>query len=132
MSSRRTFLGLAVALVLLGAACGREEEPRVYELRPTRACLEAANVRVTTRKIDFVASTAPGGAFTADFPENDVTISFGTSEADAARTERAYRNFAPKRIKIDDVLRRDGNVVLLCAVGTNEEDSETVSDCLQS
>ncbi len=135
MSRRSLLLGLVAALAALAAAgCGREAEPRVYELPPTKACLEAADLPVSTRDVDFVASTALGGALNARFPRprNEVTISFGESEADAARTERAYRNFAPKRLRIDDVLRRDSNVVMLWAVGPTEKQSKTVSDCLRS
>ncbi len=133
MSTRCTSVGIALlagALALGG--CGREEEPRAYRLEPTRACLAETDVPVTTRNVDFVASTALGGALKAKFPENQVTIAFGRSGADAERTERAYRNFAPKKLKIDDVLRRDANVVLLWAVGPSERDAETVTDCLRS
>ena len=123
--------GLVLGLVALAAACGgNADEP--YELNDTQACLRRERVRVTTKNVDFVASTAARGALHAEFARNEVTVAFGDSEEDAARTERAYRRFAPKRLNIDDVLRRDRNVVLLWGVAPSAEDAETISRCLTS
>ena len=129
--SRRLFV-LAYATAVGLAGCGGERPPDEYLFDATLACLRQEVGRVSTTDVDFVASTALGGALNARFRQNEVTISFGESAADAARTERAYRNFAPKRLKIDDVLRRDSNVVMLWAVGPTEKQSETVSNCLRS
>ena len=126
----RRALVVAFSLLALAAGCGGDAD-RPYELDATRACLRNARVPVSMN-VDFVASTAAGGALHAEFPKtkNEVTIAFGESEEDAARTERAYRRFAPKRLNIDDVLRRDRNAVLLWGVAPNEQDAETISRCL--
>ena len=129
--SNRAVVALLAALVAAG--CGGEREPESYKLAPTKACLEDANVRVSTRAVDFVASTALGGALNAKFRHNEVTLAFGESGEDAERTESAYRTFAPKRLKrkIDDVLLRDRNVVLLWAVAPSQEQRETIEGCLR-
>ena len=124
-------LPLALTLVALVAACGGDADEH-YKLEDTQACLRRERVPVSTKNVDFVASTAAGGALHAEFPKNEVTVAFGDSEEDAARTERAYRRFAPKRININDVLRRDRNVVLLWGVAPSPEDAETISRCLNS
>ena len=128
----RRAIVVSVVLVAVAAGCGGDAD-ELYRVEATTACLRSERVPVT-RKVDFVASTAAGGAIHVEFPKtkNEVTIAFGDSEEDAARTERAYRRFAPKRLNISDVLRRDRNVVLLWGVAPNEQDAETISRCLKS
>ena len=123
----------ALAVTLIASGCGGARQPETYKLVPTKTCLEDANVRVSTRGVDFVASTALGGALNAKFRGNEVTLAFGDSPDAAERTERAYRRFAPDRLKpkIDDVLRRERNVVLLWAVSPSPEQQRTVVDCLR-
>ena len=115
------------------AGCGGEPPPETYVLDPTEACLRQAGegVRVS-RQVDFVASTAFGGAVNVRFPRraNEVTIAFGQSEADAARIEQAYRRFAPRRLRIGDVLRRDRNAVLLWGIVPTAEQESTIRGCL--
>ena len=127
---RAIVLGLVLAAVAGG--CGGDAD-KPYQLDATMACLRSERVPLS-RDVDFVASTAAGGALHAEFPrtKNEVTIAFGDSEEDAARTERAYRRFAPKRVNIGDVLRRDRNVVLLWGVAPNAQDAETISRCLEA
>ena len=128
-----TRLLAALAATLIASACGGAGQPETYKLAPTMTCLQEEDVRVNTRTVDFVASTALGGALNAKFRGNEVTLAFGDSPDAAERTERAYRRFAPDRLKpkIDDVLRRERNVVLLWAVSPNEEQHRTVVDCLR-
>ncbi len=121
---------LAVALLLGGCGGGDDGNPRQYELEATRTCLEAANVDVSARNLDFVASTALGGAVRARFDLNSVTLAFGESPDDAARIETAYRNFAGPRIPIEDVLVRDRNVVMLWETKPAAEELARVQDCL--
>ena len=113
------------------AACGGDEST-TYSLADTRECLERANIDVTTRNLDFVATTGLGGALRARVGANTVTVVFGETPEDAARTEQAYRRFAPKRLAIDHVLRRDRNVVLVWALPPEDADARRISGCLQS
>ena len=130
---RRTLL-LVVAAILALAGCGGEEPPTKYSLAPTLACLKREKARVSTTNVDFVASTAFGGAVNVRFPRrvNEVTLSFGESEQDAARIEKAYRRFAPKRVQIADVVRRELNVVFLWGVVPTDAQEQTVRGCLRA
>jgi hypothetical protein len=129
--------GLAATLVLVAflAACGgaRGEEPSSYALAPTKACLQSEDgVSVNTKDVDFVASTALGGAMRVKVsPENFVVMAFGNDDAEAERIERAYRDFAGKRIPIDDVLQRSKNLVLVWNAPPTGEDESALTNCLK-
>ena len=132
MTRRRTSLiGLAVVVAFLPAACGGDERG-LYTLEPTRSCLEGADLQPTQRNLDFVASTALGGALRVRFAENLLSLTFGNSQEEAERIERAYRRFAPRPFPIQDVLRREGNVVMLWGVSPTIDELETVMRCLRS
>jgi hypothetical protein len=122
--------GLALAAVLLVAGCGGNGEPELYRLDPTRACLEDAGHEVSTDDLDFVASTATGGAFRADVGANEVTLTFGETEEEAERTASAYRNFAGPTIQIDHVLFRRSNAVLVWGAPPGDEERAPVEGCL--
>jgi hypothetical protein len=123
---------LACAAALAAAGCGGgDDEPSLYRLTPTSACLRSADVPVTTRNLDFVASTALGGALRARFPDNQVVVAFGSSANDGNAIERAYRQFAGRNIGLSDVLMREENVVLVWAAKPTEQDLERVADCLE-
>ena len=130
----RTLAGLAALVV---AGCGgtdgeeREEREDVYRLAPTRACLQTADIRVTSRGVDFVATTALGGSFRARLPGNRVTLAFGRTVDDAVATERAYRRFAGKGVPLEEVLARDRNVVMLWAEPPSAAHEKRVRDCLE-
>jgi len=126
----RPLAGLVVAAALLAAGCGGEPEPTLYQLEPTRACLDGAGLDVTTENLDFVASTATGGALRAEIGANEVTVSFGATEEEAERTARAYRNFAGPRIPIDHVLFREHNAVLVWGAPPSDEERTRVHSCL--
>jgi hypothetical protein len=63
---------------------------------------------------------------------NDLSLAFGESEREAERIEQAYKRFAPKRFPIQDVLRRDRNVVMLWGVSPTIDELDAVNRCLRS
>ena len=126
---RRALPALAVAGLLL-AGCGGNAPPDSYALDPTRSCLEDADVAVSTSGLDFVASTALGGALVARPEDNRVVVAFGEGEAGADRIVRAYRQFAGKRIPLRDLLFQEKNTVLLWEEPPTEQQARTIRDCL--
>jgi hypothetical protein len=124
---------LAVALFVLTGCSRGGEVASPYELEPTRTCLVEADLRVAAvPQSDFVASTASGGAVRVRFADIRVTLTFGADEAEASRTEQAYRRFAPRRLPIDDVLRRERNVVELWEFAPTIDHLNTLNGCLKS
>lgn len=121
---------VAAGGVLAGlAGCGGDS---TYAVAPTRACLRDAGVELDTARIDPVATTALAGALHASFPGNEVTISFGRDAEEAEQLERAYRRFAPPRLRpvLADVLKRRRNTVMIWGVSPAPADETTVVDCL--
>ena len=82
--------------------------------------------------IDFVASTALGGAFIAHLTDNFVTVSFGKTEADADNIADAYRRFSAANVGVEDVLRQQGNAVMLWHVHPSDPDAAQITGCLKS
>lgn len=123
-----------VALALLVAGCG-DTEPSVYKAEPTANCLRKEAHRVTTdrTKIGVVAANAPNGGLRAFKPGNALTIAFGENSDDALGIERAFRRFAPKKLKpnISDVMRTQKNAVLLWTVTPPLEEMNQVFACLK-
>jgi hypothetical protein len=123
-----------VAVALLVAGCGNSE-PSVYKAEPTAKCLRGNGFRVTTdpTKVGVVAAAAPNGGLRAFEPGNALTIAFGESSDDALGIQRAFRRFAPKRLRpnIDDVMRVQKNAVLLWTVTPPVEEMNKVFGCLE-
>ena len=61
----------------------------------------------------------------------DVTVSFGQTVADANNLDQAYRRFRAENVGIDDVLRQQGNAVMLWHVHPQDLDLSTVANCLK-
>ncbi len=119
-------------MVLLGfvvTGCGSSKS---YSLADTRACLLARGVQIGG-KLDFVASTATGGAFVARLGDNTVKIVFGETENDAEQIQLAYDHFALPNVKagLADVLRRYENTVTLWHEHPQESDLALVVGCLK-
>ena len=123
---RVALLGL---LVLLAAGCGGKS---VYSVAKTRACLDARGAQ-TGGKLDFVASTATGGAFAAALGDNSVKLVFGQTQSDAEQIVAAYQRFAFQNIRagLPDVLRRYNNVVTLWHEHPQDADLSLVVGCLR-
>lgn len=121
-----------VAAVAAAASCSGGDSD--YGLDPTRECLSGAGVRVDTRDVDVLARTAAGGALHASFPGNEVTVSFADDVEGAARTERAYRRFANPRVRprLDHVLKRRRNAVMIWGVAPAPADETRVIECLSA
>lgn len=118
-----------LALPLLLAACGGSGT-HLYSPQPTRACLEE-NGATVGGKLDFVASTATGGAFRAGVGGNRVTVVFGETEDDARQIELAYMRTAAPNVGVSDILGRNANVVLLWKEHPSDDQLRTVAECLK-
>jgi hypothetical protein len=117
------------AVCLLAASCGGSGE-HLATLAKTRACLTGEDVRIGG-SVDFVATTATGGAFKAHFPDNFVTVVFGETVADADNINDAYRRFHAKNVGIDDVLKQQANVVMLWNAHPADADIAKLTGCLK-
>ena len=131
-----TRLALAVALgvgALVSGCGGSGDEPSSYALTPTKQCLLAEEgIRVDMRNVNFVATTALGGAMRVRVSAtNFVVMAFGDSEAEAERIEQAYREFAGRSIPIDDVLQRNKNLVLIWNAPPAGEENDAILGCLK-
>jgi hypothetical protein len=125
-------LSLAVALVLALAGCGKSGT-QLYAKDATTACLTKAGLdpKPVTGTSDFVANSATGGAFHVALAGNQVTVSFGETVADGDNLDQAYRRFRAKNVGIDDVLRRQGNVVMLWHEHPEDTQLGTITSCLK-
>jgi hypothetical protein len=129
---RRAFEWTVVCAGIAFAAAGCGGGKKTYTLASTKACLEKHHLRVRTPHGDFVASAAPGGSVRVVFDRrNEVTISFATDEQEAGRIALGYRRFAGKNIGLADVLRPQGNAVLLWEAHPNDEELSAVGKCLK-
>lgn len=126
---RVCLLALLVVTVVVG--CG-PPGPKVYDTAKTRACLEKAGQVGPPPSSDIVASTALGGSFAVKLPHNSVTIAFGDTVATGDNIDQAYRRFRARNVGIDDVLRQQGNAVMLWHVHPEDADLSLVQGCLKT
>jgi hypothetical protein len=123
-------VGCLALVALLAVACGAQS-PKLAKLEPTRACLRAAGVRTDQNLGDFVAETSTGGAFRAHLGKNFVTIVFSDSVELADGINDAYHTFRHKNVGIEDVLRQQGNVVMLWHEHPSDSDQSKITSCLK-
>lgn len=121
---------VVLGLVLFACACGGGSQAD-YTAAASSKCLQGQSVAVSHR-VDFVASTALGGSFRAQLSDNFVTVSFGRTAADANNIADAYRRFRAQNVGIEDVLRQEGNAVMLWHLHPSDTDSSTITGCLKS
>jgi len=130
----RVGLPIVLALALLAAGCSGGE-PSAYKADSTAKCLGSHGYRVTTddAKIGVVAAAAPNGGLRAYEPGNALTIAFGASSDDAIGIQRAFRRFAPRKLRrhILDVMRTQKNAVLLWTITPPIEELNRVYGCLK-
>ena len=127
--TRTALLGLAGGLLALVAACGGGVSP--YSAEKTQACLKENPTLRIGSDVDFVASTALGGAFHVRLPGNQVTISFGADRETARSLTQAYKRFKGKNIGLEDVLKVEKNAVMLWEAHPEPPDLATIHDCLK-
>jgi hypothetical protein len=120
-------------LVLVLAACGKAGTP-LYTKEATSACLRKTGLhpQPVTGSSDFVANSATGGAFRVAVTGNQVTVSFGETADDADNLDQAYRRFRAKNVGIDDVLRRQGNAIMLWHMHPEDAQLGTITGCLKA
>jgi hypothetical protein len=121
-----------LALVLLVVACGKGGTS-LYTKAATAACLSKIGLhpKPVTPATDFVASSATGGAFSLRLIGNAVTVSFGLTDADANNIEEAYHRFRAQNVGLEDVLRRQSNVIMLWRNHPQDENVATITSCLK-
>jgi hypothetical protein len=126
---RVALLFLLTFIALAAAGCGGNT---TYTLPKTRKCLQTRGVHVGN-KLDFVASTATGGAFSAALGDNTVKLVFGETENDAQQIMAAYQHFAFKNVQagLSDVLRRYNNAVTLWHSHPQDADLSLIVGCLR-
>ncbi|SRR5712691_6090126 len=121
-------------LGLLAAGCGGAE-PSAYKAEGTAKCLRGAGYRVTTEpaRIGVIAAAAPNGGLRAFEPGNALTIAFAANSDDALGIERAFRRFAPRKLRrhINDVMRTQKNAVLLWTITPPIDELNKVFRCLK-
>ena len=125
---RRLLAGAVLAGTLVVAGCGGTKS---YDAEKTRSCLADQPGVKLSNKVDFVASTALGGAFNAKLLGNQVTLAFTRDRKEAERIVRAYQRFRGKNIGLTDVLRPSRNVVALWKAHPSDTALQTIEDCLK-
>ncbi len=120
--------GTAVAAVLI-AGCGGSSS-HSYLRTKTVTCLKMKPVQLGG-PLDFVASTAIGGAVKVHTEGNFVTVVFGKTVAAGGNIADAYRRFAAKNVGVNDVLIQDQNAVLLWHLHPSQSDLSLVTGCLK-
>lgn len=123
---------LVAVLVLAAfvlASCGNGSG-KLYALDRTRSCLTDKHVRLGGA-LDFVATTATGGALKAHPSSNFVTVVFGQNQADADAINQIYHRVASKNVGIEDVLRQQRNAVMLWHEHPSDDDLATITGCLR-
>jgi hypothetical protein len=116
----------------LGTGCPIAVPAKLASIQKTRACLSAHDA-VIGHKLDLIAKGAPGGAFSADLPDNSVRLAFGRSDGDARKIVAAYTHIAFSNVHsgLPDVLRRYNNVVTLWHQHPQQADLALVIGCLR-
>jgi hypothetical protein len=126
---RLAFAVVGVGILLALAGCGGQT---TYSLQPTKTCIVQRGFH-TGGKLDFVASTATGGAFLVHLGDNFVTVAFGDNLAGGTDLESAWERFAGQNVKagLPDVLKRYNNAVTLWHQHPSDSDLALIVGCLR-
>ncbi len=127
-------LVLLLCAILAASGCGSGGGASTYTKAASVKCLTAQGVTVgrVPQSVDFVAWSAEGGSFRATLADNVVTVSFGPTIAKADAIADAYRRFAARNVGVGDVLREQGNAVLLWHLHPSDADLSMITGCLKS
>lgn len=125
----KPLVAMLVVLCLFAASCGGSSK-QLASLDATRSCLVKNHVRLGGQ-LDFVATTATGGALKAHFPDNVVTVVFGETVPDADNINDAYVRFHARNVGIEDVLKQQANVVMLWRFHPSDADISRLTSCLK-
>jgi hypothetical protein len=124
-----TRAAVIVLACLVAAGCGGGSD-KLYTLAKTRQCLLKQKGVKLGGRLDFVASTATGGATRVRFHDNAATVVFGATVDDANNINDAYHRFRAKNVGIEDIIRQDQNAVLLFRRHPSDGDVNTIQGCL--
>jgi hypothetical protein len=122
--------------VLALAGCGGGGKP--YTAAGTAPCLRTKGfTKVTTDpvKVGFIAGFAEhGGILARSATGNAVTIAFAADESSTASTRQAFRRHATPayRRHLNDVMRSQGNAVLVWTVAPDASELADAEGCLHS
>jgi len=125
----RAALCVAALCLLLAGCGGKSNSP--YTLAKTRQCLKDKHTVKFKGKLDFVASTATGGAVHLVLPRNAVTLVFGATVDDANNINDAYHRFRAKNVGVEDIIRQERNAVMLFRQHPTDSDIAAVEECLR-
>ena len=120
---------LTFVVAALAAGCGASSS-HIYSLGKTSDCLQTKPVRLGG-PLDFVASTATGGAVKIHTGDNFLTLVFGKTVDDGSNIADAYRRFAAQNVGVNDVLVQNQNAVMLWHTHWSQPDLDLVAGCLK-
>jgi hypothetical protein len=122
-----------VLVALLAAGCGNSQG-KTLTAAGTVGCLRNQGFKVTRApaKIGLIAAFAANGGLLAAKEGNPVTIAFAADETDAKSTQAAVKNQAPPFYKkrINDIMRVEGNAVMVWTTAPTQDQIDTVEHCL--
>jgi hypothetical protein len=132
---RRLVPFLFIAAVVAG--CGvRNNKP--YTAGATAGCLKQKGFTAVTTdsaKVGFIAGFAANGGVRATSPTGNVlTVAFTADPSDVAATEKAFRRYAPPRLRphMADIMESQRNAVLVWTIAPKSSELTTAMACLAS
>ena len=126
---------LLVAFCVAAAGCGaRSSKP--FTAAGSAACFTKKGfTQVTTdqAKVGFIAGFAANGGLRATAGGNNIlTVAFAEDEASAPSTEKAFRRFAPPKLRprMADIMEAERNAVLVWTVTPSAQELADAKGCL--
>ena len=131
----RPLAALVAVLCLAGCGPPKARTPGHYTLKPTAACLRKAGLKVAVNppSLDFVTSSAPGGALASARDGKVFNIAFGNSQDDANILVAGYRRSASNKLerrRLRSLLDLEGNAVVYWHTEPTASEAEAVRGCL--